>query len=108
MIITQNAPSTQCFQSKVNNNLPLAQDLIAQELAKIEFISPTGFGYWEATKGKDVVGLVDMDFSGGKHDGKWKSAVFGWGHAYHGSYQEAEDTFFREYARYLRSTNNND
>lgn len=102
MIITQNAPSTQCFQGDANNFL-LAQDLIAQELVKIKFISPTGFGYWEATKGKDVVGLVDMDFSGGKHDGKWKSAVFGWRSAYHDSYQDAEDTFWREYARFLSS-----
>lgn len=106
MIITQNAPSTQCFQRNVNNFQP-AQDLVAQELAKIEFISPTGFGYWEATKGKDVVGLVDMDFSGGEHDGKWKSAVFGWGSKYHNSYQDAEDTFWREYARFLSSKINN-
>jgi hypothetical protein len=106
MIITQNAPSAQCFQSNANNNFPI-WDKVAQELAKIEFISPTGFGYWEATKGKEVVGLIDMDFSGGKHDGKWKSAVFGWGYAYHRCYQDAEDTFFKEYARYLITQNNN-
>jgi hypothetical protein len=107
MIITQNASSAQCFQSDATKNFPSTQDLVAQELAKIEFISPTGFGYWEATKGKDVVGLVDMDFSGGKHDGKWKSAVFGWGSAYHDSYRDAEDTFWREYARFLSSKINN-
>lgn len=106
MIITQNASSAQCFQSDVKNLHP-TQYLIAQELAKIEFVSPTGFGYWEAMKNKDVVGLINMDFIDGEHDGKWKFTVFGWGFAYYASYQEAEDAFFREYSMYLRSINNN-